>query len=263
VPDEAIGPDGPIAPELARVGRELQDLARRLADEPGEGAIVSGPFAGTTLTRRRTATVAVVDHQALFRSGLVELLGRVPTIEVVGSAATAEDAVSLCQRTSPDVVLIDLELPGTTALDALCTIAATCPSTRVVVLTALVSDDSVLAALGAGASGYLLKDADFEAILAGISAVREGEQVLSAAVARRLTGLATPKVGPDGDQLTRRELEILRLIAQGEPNRGIAERLSISDKTVRNHVSHLYEKLAISTRSEAVLCAVRQGLVDL
>ena len=209
--------------------------------------------------------VVVVDVQTLFRSGLVELLGNDGRLEVVGSAAGGPEAVELCRRLEPAVALLDTKLPGSGGPDTIRAILEASPTTRVLVLTEVESDDSVLSSLRAGASGYVLKDAQPEAIVSSIVAVSLGEHVLSSSVGRRLLELALPRVTPPGGHgtLTRREVEILRLIAKGEPNRVIADKLAISDKTVRNHVSHLYEKLAVSNRSEAVLCALREGLVEL
>ena len=209
--------------------------------------------------------VLVVDDQALFRTGLVQLLRGDPRVEVAGAAADGCDAVALCEQLTPDVVLMDLKMPRMDGLEATRAIVAASSSTRVLILTAFESDADLLSALSAGASGYVLKDAEPEAVVSSILAVCHGEKVMSATVARRVIELALPGSGPrtPHDALSARELEILRLIAEGTRNAQIASRLQISDKTVRNHVSRLYRKLAVSDRSQAVLYAARHGLVKL
>lgn len=210
-------------------------------------------------------SVLVVDDQALFRSGLVQLLAGDPRIEVAGAAADGLEAIALCEQLTPDVVLMDLKMPRMDGLEATRRILAASPYTRVLILTAFESDANLLSALSAGASGYVLKDAEPEAVVSSILAVRQGEKVMSATVVQRMLELARPiepaQVRNDG--LSVRELEILRLIAGGSRNAQIASRLEISDKTVRNHVSRLYRKLAISDRTQAVLYAARNGLVQL
>ncbi len=210
-------------------------------------------------------SVLVVDDQTLFRSGLVHLLASDPRVEVAGAAADGCEAVALCEELAPDVVLMDLKMPRMGGLEAARAILAAAPATRVLMLTAFESDANLLSALSAGASGYVLKDAEPEAVVSSILAVCQGEKVMSATVARRVIELALPasphRRGHDG--LSARELEILRLIAEGSRNTHIASVLNISDKTVRNHVSRLYRKLDVSDRAQAVLYAARNGLVQL
>lgn len=210
-------------------------------------------------------SVLVVDDQPLFRSGLVQLLTGDPRVEVAGAAADGLDAIALCEQLAPDVVLMDLKMPRMDGLEATRRILAASPCTRVLILTAFESDADLLSALSAGASGYVLKDAEPEAVVSSILAVRQGEKVMSASVVQRVLELARPiePAQARDDGLSVRELEILRLIAGGSRNAQIASRLQISDKTVRNHVSRLYGKLAISDRTQAVLYAARNGLVQL
>ncbi len=215
----------------------------------------------------QTATkfrVLVADDQTLFRAGLVRLLEEDPRVEVVGQAGDGAEAVEMAGRLRPDVVLMDLRMPNLDGIEATRRIVAEFPEVRVLLLTVLDADNNVIQALKAGASGYILKDSKPDSIVSSLLAVMAGERVMASAVANRvlemLTGTTTPKEFYDG--LTSREIEILKLLAGGMANKQIAYRLKISEKTVRNHVSNMYEKLGIYDRSQAVLYAVRKGLVE-
>ena len=213
---------------------------------------------------QKTARVLIADDQTLFRSGLARLLDEDPRIEVVGQAVDGADAVKQAVKLKPDVVLMDLKMPNVDGIEATRQIRAQLPDMKVLILTTFDADNHVLQALEAGVSGYVLKDSMPEAIITSIQAVVAGERVMAGAVANRvldmLTGAATPKEFYDG--LTAREVEILKLLAAGMANKQIAYRLKISEKTVRNHVSNMYQKLNIYDRSQAVLYAVRKGLVE-
>ena len=213
----------------------------------------------------RIARVVIADDQTLFRDGLSRLLDEDPRVEVVGSAPDGQEAIKLVAELRPDVILMDLKMPGVDGVEATQRIAQETPETKVLILTTFETDGYVLQALRAGASGYLLKDSHKDAIVTSIHAVIAGERVIASAVANRvldmLTGASTGKEFYDG--LTPRELEILRLIATGMANKQIAYRLKISEKTVRNHVSNMYEKLQIFDRAQAALYAVRKGLVEI
>jgi len=217
------------------------------------------------VTEARTVRVMIADDQTLFRTGLARLLAEDPRLTLVGQAADGMDAVKKAAALKPDVVLMDLKMPGLDGVEATAQIVASQPDVKVLVLTTFDADRYVLQALKAGASGYVLKDSEPAAISSSIMAVLSGERVMAGAVANRvldmLTGASTPKEFYDG--LTAREVEILKLMATGKPNKQIAYSLKISEKTVRNHISHIYEKLQIYDRAQAVLYAVRKNLVEL
>ena len=212
----------------------------------------------------KAARVLIADDQTLFRAGLARLLDEDSRIEVVGQATDGADAVKQALKVKPDVVLMDLKMPNMDGIEATRQIVAQLPETKVLMLTTFEADNHVIQALKAGARGYVLKDSPAAAIVSSIVAVVSGESVMAGAVANRvlemLTGASTPKEFYDG--LTAREVEILKLMATGMANKQIAFRLKISEKTVRNHVSNMYEKLGIYDRSQAVLYAVRKGLVE-
>lgn len=188
-----------------------------------------------------------------------------PLVEIVGGAADGEEAVRLAGELRPDVVLMDIKMPRVDGVEATRRITAEYPDVKVLILTTFEADSYVIQALKAGASGYVLKDCRAEAVVASILSVVSGERVMAGPVAKRvfdmLTGAASPKEYYDG--LTAREIQILRMMAGGMVNKQIAVRLKISEKTVRNHVSNMYEKLEIRDRAQAVLYAVRKGLVEI
>ncbi len=205
-----------------------------------------------------------MDDQTLFRTGLTSLLAEDERVDVVGQGVDGADAVKQALKLKPDVVVMDIKMPNLDGIEATRQIIEQNPGVKVLVLTTFETDSQVIQALKAGASGYVLKDSSAAAIVSSIVAVMAGERVMAGAVANRvlemLTGTTTPKEFYDG--LTSREIEILKLLANGMANKQIAYRLNISEKTVRNHVSNTYEKLGIYDRSQAVLYAVRKGLVE-
>jgi DNA-binding NarL/FixJ family response regulator len=208
--------------------------------------------------------LVLADDQRLFRLGLAQLLSTDSRVEVVGLAADGEEAVRQCEMLRPDVVLLDLRLPGVAGLEATRRILAQDTGTKVVILTASVRDGDVAGAFESGASGYVLKDSEAEALVQSVLAVHLGAQVVTGTrdgQGPSLPGTAHGPAGPE-DTLTPSEQSILRLVAAGEGNREIALHMGISEKTVRNHMSHIYDKLDVRDRSGALLYAMHKGLVD-
>ena len=206
--------------------------------------------------------IIIADDNAEFREGLRGLLAAQPDLDVVGEAATGAAALALAARTLPDVVLMDLQMPDLNGIEATRRLAAASPHIGVLVVTMFEDDDSVFAAMRAGARGYLLKGARKAETLRAIRAVADGEAIFGPAIARRLMGFfaATRPAPPVLPELTDREREVLALIAQGRSNQAIADALFLSLKTVRNHVSNIFAKLQVADRAQAALRARDAGL---
>ncbi len=206
----------------------------------------------------------VAEDHPLFRKGVISLLSAVPEFEVVGEAATGEEAASRVAELQPDVVLMDLQMPGVGGIEATRRIVWESPSVRVLVVTLFEDDDSVFMALRAGARGYILKDADEEELVRAIKAVGRGEAIFSPNVAEKvLAYFAAPRPATPPQAfptLTDREREILDLIAKGHPNPSIARELSLSTKTVGNYVSNIFTKLQVADRAQAIIRAREAGL---
>ena len=205
--------------------------------------------------------VLIADDHPLFRDGLAALLADGPGTELAGAAATGADAVDLARETEPDVVLMDLHMPVMNGIEATRRIVASCPQTAVLVLTMFDDDDSVLSALRTGARGYLLKGASREQIRCAIHAAASGEIIFGAQLAARMLACFTAaSPSPPFPQLTARERQVLDLLAQGRANTVIATRLSLSHKTVRNHVSNILAKLQVTDRAQAIIQARDAGM---
>jgi DNA-binding NarL/FixJ family response regulator len=207
--------------------------------------------------------VLLADDHPVFRFGLKALIGAAPDLAVVGEATSGEEAVTLAVNLQPDVIVMDVNMPGLNGLEATRRVLQTSPHIAILVIT-MFDDDSVFAAMQAGARGYLLKGAEPEATLRAIRTVANGEAIFSPAAARRVMDFfarrapnTPPQVLPE---LTDRERELLALLAQGLTNTAIAERLSLSPKTVRNHVSNIFSKLQVADRAQAILRAKEAGL---
>ena len=208
--------------------------------------------------------VLVVDDHPTFRRGLGALLASLPDVELVGEAADGDAAVERAAALAPDVVVMDLDMPGVGGIEATRRIVAAQPSVAVLVLTMLDEDESVFAAMRAGARGYVVKGADTDDVLRALESVARGDAVFGPAVASRvLSYLTRPLSARDPlmfPELTEREREVLEHMARGHSNNEIARKLFVSPKTVRNHVSNVFTKLQVTDRAEAVERARRAGL---
>lgn len=204
--------------------------------------------------------VIVADDHPIVRSGIVGLLSLDDGLEVVAEASNGIEAVELAHTLHPEVVLMDLRMPGLTGAEATARLAAELPDVRVLVLTTYESDDDILGAIEAGASGYLLKAAPQEEIVAGIRSVAGGHTVLAPSIAATLVTRmrAAPDIRP---QLSPRELDVLRLVAAGGSNPSIARELFIGEATVKTHLLHVFEKLGVSDRTRAVTLALELKLL--
>jgi two-component system NarL family response regulator len=212
--------------------------------------------------------VLVVDDQELFRRGLTMLLSVEDDIEVVGEASDGSAAATLASDTAPDVVLMDVRMPKVTGIEACVSMKDAAPQARIIMLTASDEEADLYEAVKNGASGYLLKDSSIDEVAQAVRVVADGQSLISPSMAIKLldefkqmsrsdrTAVPTPR-------LTERELEVLRLVAQGLNNREIAKQLFISENTVKNHVRNILEKLQLHSRMEAVMYAVREKLLDI
>lgn len=209
--------------------------------------------------------ILIVDDHPLMREGMRALVSSYADIEVAGEAADGEEARREVLRTSPDVVVMDLHMPGTNGVDATRAILRAAPDTRVLVLTMFEDDESVFAAMRAGASGYLIKGAQQEEIILAVRSVAAGQAIFGPTVAKRIIAYfsAAPAATRSAEpfpELTAREREVLDLIAAGRPNSTIARTLVISTKTVSNHISAIFAKLQVADRAEAIVRAREAGL---
>jgi DNA-binding NarL/FixJ family response regulator len=201
--------------------------------------------------------VLTVDDHPLLREGIAAVLGNQADLVVVGEASNGYEAVERCRALTPDIVLVDLEMPEMSGIEAIVAIRAALPQTRVIVLTAHGSDAHVLRALNAGAAGYLLKDGVRKELVDTIRRVHAGHRGISPAVAQRIVEHQAD------DALTERELDVLMTVAAGNSNKIVAGKLSISEETVKSHVRSILSKLRANDRTHAVTIAVKRGLINL
>ena len=208
--------------------------------------------------------VLIADDHPVYRDGLRGLIHRAPDLTLAGEVGTGTDAVARAAEVKPAIVLMDLRMPGMSGIEATARILAEDPSVGILILSMSEDDDSLFAAMRAGARGYIPKDADSEELLRAIRAAAVGEVIFGASIARRLQEyFARPHPAAAVDPfpgLTDREDEVLELIAQGRSNADIGQRLGISDKTVRNHVANVFNKLQVADRSQAIVRAREAGL---
>jgi DNA-binding NarL/FixJ family response regulator len=204
--------------------------------------------------------LAVVDDHPVVRQGLMAMLRWEPDLELVGEAADGEEAVRLILAERPDVVLLDLRLPGLSGVEVMRQVRPQAPEVRFLVLTTYDTETYIAPALAAGARGYLLKDATIDELMQGIRSVVAGRPALEPGVAARLLDRMAD---PQGGELSDREREVLRLLVRGASNKGIAQELSLSENTVKAHISHIFTKLGVQSRAEAVAVALQRGLVPL
>ena len=212
--------------------------------------------------------VAVVDDQELFRRGLTMLLGVEDDIEVVGEAGDGVAATELAAATVPDVILMDVRMPKRSGIEACLAIKEVAPTARIIMLTVSDEEADLYDAVKNGASGYLLKDSSIDEVAQAVRVVADGQSLISPSMAIKLLDEFKQMSRADRHQvptprLTERELEVLKLVAQGLNNREIAKRLFISENTVKNHVRNILEKLQLHSRMEAVMYAVREKLLDI
>lgn len=210
-----------------------------------------------------TLTVLIADDHPVFRKGLRALLASMPEIELVGEATTGEEAILQAEQLQPDVILMDLHMPGGGGLPAIRQIVHTSPHIRILVVTMFQDDDSVFAALRAGARGYVLKDMNDEDISRAILAVGRGEAIFSPAIAERMIAFFSTRPALPSEifpELTASERNVLKLMSQGASNDTIARELSFSPKTVRNYVSNIFNKLQVADRAQAIVKARQAGL---
>ncbi len=214
----------------------------------------------------KTIRLLLADDHTLFREGLSALLSATPDTEVVGEAGTGAEAVALAESLAPDIILMDIMMPDLNGVQATERVLASNPGIGIIMLTMLEEDDALFAAMRAGARGYILKGADKSEVLKTIHAVAEGEALFGPAVAARLAAYfqrSAPERNADPsefDELTEREQQVLILVAEGKSNRDIAQQLTISGKTVSNHISNIFSKLNVTDRAQAIVKARRAGL---
>ena len=217
------------------------------------------------MTVSESIRILIVDDHAIVREGQRALIDTEPGMEVVGEAKDGFEAVEMAHLLHPDLILLDLHMPRKDGIEAIGEIKVENPEARILVLTSFTEDEKVFAAIKTGAMGYLLKDSSPQEILSAIRKVHRGETSMHPSIAKKLMSelQRTSNLAPTEEPLTAREVEILKLVAQGLPNQEIAEQLVISERTVRTHVTNILSKLHLANRTQAALYALREGLANL
>ncbi|MFE7125478.1 response regulator [Streptomyces sp. NPDC057617] len=213
------------------------------------------------MAEQRTITLIVVDDHPVVRDGLRGMFESAPGFEVLGEASNGVEGVALAARLDPDVVLMDLRMPGGGGVDAIAELTRRGARAKVLVLTTYDTDSDTLPAIEAGATGYLLKDAPREELFTAVRAAADGRTVLSPAVASRLVSRVRTPAAAGREPLSAREREVLELVARGTPNKEIAAELFISEATVKTHLTHLYAKLGVKDRAAAVAVGYDRGIL--
>lgn len=211
--------------------------------------------------------ILIADDHALFRQGVRRLLEAAPELQVVGEASSGHEALRLVEELAPDIVLLDVSMPGPSGIEVARVIKTTSPRSRVIILTVFTNEEYLFEAIKAGAMGYLLKDSSPEDLLRAVRVVAEGEGLLAPAMAAKIfkefarTAEDTKEIAPLVTPLTHREIEILQHVAAGLANKEIGATLGISERTVKNHLSNIMEKLQVNSRTQAAVYALKSGLV--
>lgn len=227
--------------------------------------------ASPLVSKRRQSTrtrVVLADDHPLLRKALRDLLAKEPDIEIIGEAGDGKEAFSLATEMSPDMVIMDISMPNMDGLEATRQIKAKCPKVAVLVLTVHTDDECILEILQAGAAGYIIKSAFGDEVAQAVRSVITGEMVLSPAIGQRLLKQAAryptrPVLLEAGEKLSARELEILKLTAQGMSNKDIAQTLEIKPRTVKGHLADIFSKLRVASRTEAVIAGLRAGFLSM
>ena len=208
--------------------------------------------------------ILIADDHPVVREGLAAMLSREPDIDVVGEAADGQEAVECAGSLTPDIILMDLQMPRLGGVDAIRRLRAEHPAVRAIILTTYNDDDSIYDGIAAGARGYLLKDAPRDELFRAVRTVARGESLLQPAVATKLLDrFSRTKAEPPEELLTGRELAVLRLLARGTPNKEIGTALHISESTVKTHIARIFHKLGVDDRTEAVTTALARGIITL
>jgi DNA-binding NarL/FixJ family response regulator len=224
----------------------------------------------STVSKNQRIRLILADDHAMVRTGTRELLEQQPDFDIVGEAADGVEAVDLAHRLQPDVAVMDVRMPRMSGVEATRRIKSECPDVKVLILTAHDDDEYVFALLQAGASGYLMKTADIEELVKAIRTVAAGQSMLAPSIAGKVvaqftSGKSMPatssNIPPTHEELTDRELDILKLVGRGLSNKQIGKELFISDRTVQAHLSNIFSKLNVNSRTEAVMYAVRKGWI--